>query len=94
MTISDCSITTPPRIQDGSVVFMIVHEPSGEVFTCRMRSADDVNVSLAPAGFTPHADGDTRAAVAEAALHYARENAEFEPLFAELSKSVASPPSE
>src|SRR5690606_36853914 len=78
MSILDCSITTPPRIEEGAVVFMILHEPSGEVFRCRMVSADDVNLALAPSGFTPHADGDVRGAVAEAALLYSRQNAEFD----------------
>ena len=94
MSILDCSITTPPRIEEGAVVFMILHEPSGEVFRCRMVSADDVNLALAPSGFTPHADGDVRGAVAEAALLYSRQNAEFEPLFAELALQSTAPASE
>lgn len=84
MTILDCSMTAPPRIEEGAVVFLLLHHPSGEVFSCRMKSPDDVSLTMMPGGLTPHADGETRGIVAEAALLYARENPEFEPLFAHL----------
>ena len=90
MSILHCTITTAPYVDAGAVAFVLLHEPTGEAFLCRMASFEDVNVTLLPEGLTPPAQGDIRGVVAEAALHYAERNVEeLAPLFEQLS---AQPP--
>lgn len=80
-----CSISTPPTTQDGKVVLIVVHEPTGEAFRCELTSFDDVVVTLVPAGLTPSSEGDARGEAARAAVRHALENREqFEHLFAQL----------
>jgi hypothetical protein len=83
--MTECVVTTPPAIEDGCVVFSIVHNNTGRVFRCEMRDFDDVNITGVPRGATPWADGEIRAQVAEAALEHAQNNhKEFRGLFEQL----------
>jgi hypothetical protein len=80
-----CSISAPPTVQDGKVVLIVVHDPTGEAFRCELTSFDDVVVSLVPRDLTPSSEGDARGEAAQAAVRHARENEEqFEHLFAQL----------
>jgi hypothetical protein len=82
---SHCSISTPPSIEDGRVVVMVVHEPSGQVFRCAMTDFDEVVVDAVPHDLTPSPEGDARGEAAEAARSHARENQEaFAQLFSSL----------
>jgi hypothetical protein len=72
-------------MEDGKVVLMVVHEPSGQVFRCELTSFDDVVVNAVPRNLTPSPEGDARGEAAEAALKHARENQdEFVHMFAQL----------
>jgi hypothetical protein len=82
--MEDCVVSTPPSVEDGSVVFNVVHNDSGRVFRCEMTDFDSVEIMPLPRDMTPWAEGETRGAVAERALEYARDNADlFERLFEE-----------
>lgn len=86
MSILNCSVTVPPVAEEGVVKLTLLHQPSGELFLCRLQSIDDINIALLPEGLTPHADGEVRAAVAEAAQQYAlRHRDELASLFAEAA---------
>ena len=83
-----CSISAPPRIEDGKVVLLVVYEPTGQVFRCELTSFDDVVVVALPPDLTPSPDGDARGEAAEAAVLHARENQdEFVHMFAELQRA-------
>ncbi len=86
MSIMNCSVTVPPVAEEGVVKLTLLHEPSGQLYLCRLQSLDDISVSLFPEGLTPHADGEVRAAVAEAAHEYAlRHDTQLADLFAEAA---------
>lgn len=83
--MSPCTVSTPPVIEAGRVVFTMVHEATGRVFRCAMAGPASVEVTPLPSDATTWPEGETRAEVAEAALDYERENLElFRELFAEL----------
>lgn len=83
--LPQCSLSEPPRLEEGKVVLHVVHEPSGQVFRCELSNFDDVVVDTEPRDLTPSPEGDARGEAAEAALEYARENRdEFAQLFAQL----------
>ncbi len=86
MSILNCTVTIPPVAEEGVVKLTFLHQPSGELYLCRLRSIDDISVSLFPEGLPPHAEGEVRAIVAEAAQQYARRHSEeLAPLFDEAA---------
>ncbi len=89
--MEDCVVSTPPSVEEGSVVFNVVHNDSGRVFRCAMDDFDSVKVTPLPRDMTPWAEGETRGAVAEHAREYARENAElFRGLFEQARDGAQS----
>ncbi len=83
--MKECTVSTPPVIEDGRVVFSIVHQDSGRVFRCVMSGPTSVEVTAVPRDMTPWAEGEVRALVAEHALDYERDNPElFSELFAQI----------
>jgi hypothetical protein len=88
--MSECVVTTPPALEEGKVVFSVVHNGTGRVFRCEMKDFDDVSVTGMPRGATPWADGDIRAEVAEEAVEHAQRNhMEFRLLFEKLAAEQA-----
>ena len=83
-----CTVTEPPRIEDGAVVFPVIYDPSGRAFACRMRGFGQVEVDPIPHDATTIPDAEARARVAEEARDFAEENRdEFARLFAELDRA-------
>jgi len=86
--MSTCVVTTPPAVEEGKVVFSVVHNGTGRVFKCEMKDFDDVSISPMPREATPWADGDIRAEVAEEALEHAQKNhKEFRLLFEQVAEA-------
>jgi hypothetical protein len=89
--MEDCVISTPPSVEEGNVVFNVVHNDSGRVFRCEMADFESVQITPLPRDMTPWAEGETRAIVAERALEYARDNSElFSGLFEQAKSGDAS----
>ncbi len=85
--MTECTVSTPPTVEDGCVVFTVVHNDSGRVFRCVMSGPTSVEVTPLPRDVTPWAEGEARALVAEHALDYERDNPE---LFRQLFDQIAA----
>ncbi len=90
--MSECTVVTPPELEPHAVVFSVVHRPTGRVFRCEMTGFEDVIVNGMPPGMNPWADGELRAAVAQAARAHAADNrAVFAPLFEQIAVTSIRP---